>query len=244
VVPSVLACAEEAGVRIDYVARESACAKAGDIALAELVVALLVTDPPPGSDGSRPTPHDSGWLCNGVRTPSRSLQEAMAPETAWRPPSENGAHRHSVFTDVELWKDEPERQWSCPFLAAIWQLLRLGVLRNDGRAIVSPELCASGYPDRWDQLPPIVKVNPAAAPFAAYRTFSALSSQFMPIEHAVRTILGQVAIDDAISGELHRRSANEGLAMADDLVSRIEYAFTGLAWRDEPHTRSFEGVHQ
>jgi len=156
----------------------------------------------------------------------------MTSPKQWQPPSENGAHRHSVFIDVELWSDAPERQWSCPYLAAIWQLLRLGVLRNEGRAILVPQALTSDFPDQWGRLPPVLQINDAAAPFAAYRTFSALDSRFVSIEHAVRTILGQVCVDDAVAQQLRRRSAAEGLAIDGDLTARIEYAFTGPAWRD------------
>ena len=71
----------------------------------------------------------------------------------------------------------------------------------------------------------MVKLNPRAAPFSAYRTFSVLGSRFLPIEHAVRTILGQVSIDPAVLDQIHTRSRNEHIELPKDLVERIDYVF-------------------
>src|SRR5690606_34192407 len=114
----------------------------------------------------------------------------------WQPPLENAADRHSIFLDVQLWDEaNGRRTWSCPFLAAVWQLLRLGMLRNMGERVAVPRTHDDGYPEDWDRLAPVVKLNPNAAPFSAYRTLSILSPRFLGIEHAVRTILSQVAVE-------------------------------------------------
>ena len=47
------------------------------------------------------------------------------------------------------------------------------------------------------QLPAVVQLNPAAAPFCAYRTLTLMDTQYLPVEMAVRTILGQVAVPPA-----------------------------------------------
>ena len=54
VIPMVLAAAEQEGVRIDYLARESACAAAGGVSPAALTLGNLVTEPVPGTTGGRP----------------------------------------------------------------------------------------------------------------------------------------------------------------------------------------------
>jgi hypothetical protein len=218
-----------AGLSIDYLAREAACAQAGPQSYpAELVAARLVDDPPPGSTGTRPAPRESGWLCNGVRSPQRDLNEAMSDEVRWQPPAENGANRHSVFLDVELWQDLPDgRQYSCPFLSAVWQLSRLGALRNNGRPLWIPEKWTGEYPESWGELPAVVAVNPDADPFTAYRTCSVLGTRFLPVEHAVRVILGQYTLAPAVAEQLAARAAGERLSLPDELVDRIGYAYVG-----------------
>ncbi|WP_051815414.1 SCO2522 family protein, partial [Glycomyces tenuis] len=130
--------ADEAGLRIDYLARESGCARMDGLDLAALVAGRIVFEPPPGADGARPPVSRSGWLCNGVPTPQRPRVAMSEPDT-WRPPSQNSAREHSIFLDVELWNDTDHgRRWSCPMLAAVWQLIRLGVLRNQGKRIGVP----------------------------------------------------------------------------------------------------------
>lgn len=231
VLPMVIDAARTAGLRIDYIAREASCVEAHGVPLADLVAARLVADPPPGSTGARPMVHETGWLCNGVRSPTQPLDEAMRPTLAWQPPSENAANRHSIFIDVELWDERSgSRQWSCPFLAAVWQLLRLGALRMRGESVVHPQL-GDSFPTEWRDLSPIVQLNPTAAPFSAYRTFSVLASRFLPIEQAVRTILSQVDVERGVRAEIAKRGSDEGLAMPAEVVERIEYVFTGTPWR-------------
>jgi hypothetical protein len=232
VVPMVAAAAEAAGVRLDYLAREAACAEVPGVPLASMVVKRLVADPPPGTDGTRPPTDQTGWVCNGSRTPyDPVVGEAMRPGLGWQPPSENGANRHSIFVDVELW-DEPagRRQWSCALLAAVWQLLRLGVLRYQGQPVVVPRECEGPYPERWADLPPLTRLNPHAAPFSAYRTFSVLGGRFLPTEQAVRTILSQVAIEPAVASQIVERAGGEKLTLPREVIDRIEYAFVGEPW--------------
>jgi hypothetical protein len=230
VLPRLLEVAQECGVTIDYLARESACAELDGLSLARLVQDRIVADPPPGTNGSRPPPAEIGWLCNGQRSPVGPVVEAMAKVVApWAPPAENAANRHSVFVDVELWDDDARnvRTWSCAFLAAVWQLLRLGVLRYDGEPVAPPQPWDGELPDDWRRLPAVVQLEPAAQAFSAYRTLSVLSGRFLPTEHAVRTILSQVAIESAILAQVAERAGTEGIALPASLVDRIDYVFTG-----------------
>lgn len=213
------------GLEIDYFARESGCAHADDIPLAELVLTQLVSDPVPETTGDRPPVQETGWLCNGRRSPAVGPGQAMSGDRPWLPPAQNAANRHSIFLDVELWDHEDgRRRWSCPFLAAVWQLMRLGLLRHDGERVTNPYQL-DDWPDDWDQLPAVVKLNPHAAPFSAYRTFSVLGSRFLPVEHAVRTILSQVSVTPAVLDQIHTRSRAEHIDLPKDLVERVEYAF-------------------
>lgn len=221
--------AQEAGLEIDYLARESGCAEADGVPLAQLVEGRLVAEPPPDTNGSRPPAAESGWLCNGERSPAADFGEAMEELRPWTPPLQSAANRHSIFLDVELWDDKDgERTWSCPFLAAVWQLLRLGMLRNDGRRVVTPRTCEGDFPEDWDQLPAVTQLNPRAASFSAYRTVNVLAPRFLPVEHAVRTILSQVAIDSRVARQAAERSAAEQLPLPAELVDRISYLFVGV----------------
>jgi hypothetical protein len=238
IVPQLIEAAAESGLRIDYLGRESGCAEADDIDLARLVEGRLVVEPAPETNGSRPPVTKTGWLCNGSRSPVAGSAEAMGEVVGWAPPAESAANRHSIFLDVEVWQDVEsgkgrarggDRLWSCPYLASVWQLLRLGMLRNFGRAVASPRALSGALPERWSDLPPVVQLNPGAAPFCAYRTFSVLASRFLPIEHAVRTILSQVDVEEPVARQAVERSAGEGIVLPPELVDRVEYAFiTGL----------------
>ena len=133
---------------------------------------------------------------------------------------------HSIFVDIELWSDAGKRLWSCPFLAAVWQLQRLGLLRHLGAPIAEPRLVpAADLLGEWERMPAIVQLDPAAAPMRAYRTFSALDSRFLPIEMAVRTILGQVGVDASVDEHVRTRAEGEGIELPNEIVGRIAYAF-------------------
>ncbi|GGT05809.1 SCO2522 family protein [Streptomyces chromofuscus] len=233
VIPMVMRAADLAGLRIDYLARESGCASAAGVETAALLLARLVPEPPVGSNGARPPAEESGWLCNGERSPSDVTPEAMSAPV-WQPPVELGARRHSVFLDAQLWSEDKAgtRLWSCPFLAAVWQMLRLGLLRNRGEVVLTAQPWAEEeFPHDWRDLSPLVRLNPQAAPFCAYRTFSVLDSRFLPVEHAVRVILDHTAADPAAMRQVAERSAAEGLQLPSAVSERVLYAFTTTGTR-------------
>ncbi|HTU72716.1 MAG TPA: SCO2522 family protein [Trebonia sp.] len=227
VIPMVLAAAEREGVEIDYLARESACASANGMSPATLTLGSLVTEPVPGTTGGRPPLTETGWLTNGQRSPSASREEAMARRVPWQPPQESARRRHSIFVDVELWDEhDGQRTWSCPMLAAVWQLMRLGLLRDHGRPVVTPQQWTDPcFPDSWDDLPPVIGLKPKAAAFAAYTTLSVLSPRFLPVELAVRTILSQFACDSYVFAEATGRAKRDAMQPPAELVDRIRYVF-------------------
>jgi hypothetical protein len=231
VIPALLDAARDAGVGIDYIARESACADTGAINLAEVVQGLIVDDPYPGTNGTRPPLRVTGWLSNGRRSPVTQTSQAMRERRlAWAPPEENAARRHSIFMDVELWDVDPEtqaRKWSCAFLAAVWQLLRLGVLRHDGLSAVTPLRWSepADLPEEWADLPSVIQIADKAAPFCAYQNMSVLDTTFLPVESAVRTILNNVAVDEEALEQTMERSAGEDLTLPRELIERIGYVF-------------------
>ncbi|HUD38679.1 MAG TPA: SCO2522 family protein [Streptosporangiaceae bacterium] len=226
VIPMILSAAESEGLRIDYLARESACVQAGDSRPADLVFGRLVTEPVSGTTGGRPPLTETGWLTNGQRSPSSDHAEAMAKRLPWEPPRESARRRHSIFVDVELFdEDEGIRIWSCPMLAAVWQLIRLGLLRENGRPVVKPQNWTGEWPGSWEELPAITRLNPDAAAFAAYTTLSVLSPRFLPVELAVRTIISQFAGDSQVLADASARAARDGMALPSEFAERIRYVF-------------------
>jgi len=225
VLPMLLDAAEASELRIDYLGRESACAEAEGVSPAMLVTGRLTAVPPPGSNGSRPPASEVGWLSNGQRSPADDGREAMR-RTGWAPPVQIDARNHSVFVDVELWSErDGRRYWSCAFLAAVWQLMRLGLLRNGTASVVHPRPWTGGFPDDWDELPAITQLNPSAAPFCAYRAFSVLPSRFLQTEHAVRIILEQVAPITAVTRQIAERSTRDENPVSPDVTGRVDYVF-------------------
>ncbi|MFJ3641803.1 SCO2522 family protein [Streptomyces sp. NPDC090108] len=230
--PVLLEAADRAGLSIDYLARESGCALADPLrpdrtGLAEAVMHRLVESPPPGSNGFRPPVSRTGWLTNGRRAPTRRTSAALDSDGGWQPPRETGARGHSVFVDVELWDDAGERRtWSCAFLAAVWQLTRLGLLRDDGRAVLTPTPWERReFPEDWDALPPLLRLTPHAPPFTAYYTCSVLPTRFLPVEHAVRVVLEQVHVDARAVGQAVGQAEREHLVLPVDVVERTSYLF-------------------
>jgi hypothetical protein len=151
----------------------------------------------------------------------------MTKRGPWQPPRQNARRRHSIFIDVELWDElDGHRTWSCPMLAAVWQLVRLGVLRDQGRAVVTPQDWTDPrFPDDWDDLPAVIRLNPRAAAFSAYTTLSVLSPRFLPVELAVRTILSQFAGDRTTLAEATDRATRDAMRLPAELVDRIRYVF-------------------
>jgi hypothetical protein len=225
VLPDVLAAAEACDLTIDYIVRESACAVSDGHPLAEIVAGRLIALPPPGANGSRPPPMEIGWLCNGQRSAGVDASEAMNRPT-WLPPEETEATNHSIFVDIELWSDDDgQRTWSCAFLASVWQLLRLGMIRNAGRNVVTPAPMVGELPNEWDDLPPVVRVTDTAAAFSAYRTMSVLPARFLNVEHAVRVIVGQYSALPGVIDQIVTRSGREHLELPADLTERIDHVF-------------------
>ncbi|WP_431935586.1 SCO2522 family protein [Micromonospora sp. RP3T] len=230
VIPQVQRAAKAHGLEVDYVARESSFARYGDVELAQLVVDTLVVEPPRHTTGIRPPLSEAGWLSNGRRSPGHLGAPALTLPKQWSPPVESGDPRHSIFVDIELWSDEAQgRVWACALLASVWQMTRLGVLRHRGESVTQPYRLPAdeSLPTDWDKLPAIVQLNRAAAPFCAYRTVTMMDTQYLPVELAVRTILGQVAVPPVVARQVAERADGEGVLLPDDLVDRLSYVFIG-----------------
>jgi hypothetical protein len=227
IMPRLLSAAREAGVEIDYIAREAGCQRADSVDVASLAAQGLVEEPPPKTNGSRPQARLSGWLANGRRPSPAGSDEAMRT-AAWQPAEEFGRRNHSIFLDVEMWRgDGPDRLWSCPFLAGVWHLLRLGVLRHHNEPVAQPVPRAvdEPWPESWSDLPAVMQIRENAQPFSAYRAVSILPRTYLPIEHAIRVILEHLTFDDAVLDELVRRGAAEGLVVPRPAVERLAHVF-------------------
>ncbi|WP_323746491.1 SCO2522 family protein [Catenulispora pinisilvae] len=240
VVDIVTTAADQAGFKIDYLAREAGCAVAYErpysgprdqSALADIVAGLIVEEAAVGANGSRPPTAQTGWLSNGERSPAVSV--AMdAPQ--WEPPEEFGKYRHSVFVDIELWsldhyQQSAKRQYSCSLLSAVWQLLRLGLLRDAGDAVAKPYRfgAGEGFPDLWQQLPSITQLTPDAAPFAAYQALSVLPPHFRAAEHAAEIIVDHLRFDKTVLKQTADRARDEtnAVTLPDNPAGRLSHLF-------------------
>ncbi len=108
--------------------------------------------------------------------------------------------------------------------------MRLGLMRHNGEPVVEAMDPPAVWPSTWSELPTVVKLNPKAAPFAAYASTSILSPRFLPVELAVRTILGQIWTDPAVAAQIGERAQAEKVPLPVDPLDRIRYVFAGDAW--------------
>jgi hypothetical protein len=155
---------------------------------------------------------------------------------AWGAPLEYGRRNHSIYVDVELWRDGAElgvdkeellnkRQYSCPFLASVWQLVRLGLLRADGAPALEVTDFDGEWKQEWSQLPDIVRVNPSAMPFYAYQSLSIMPQNFLPIETAVRTIIDHFMVQPDVMESLDVRAAEKNIALPAVISERMSHHF-------------------
>lgn len=233
----ILRLSEQAGVQIDYVARESACARRRDgFAIAELVADRLLEEPEPGLDtGGRPPTKESGWLSNGRPARESTVLNAMQAHD-WGALLEYGRRNHSIYLDVELWRDGAEpgadeeevlrrRLYSCPFLAAVWQLVRLGLLRDNGEPALAVTDFQGEWPAEWSQFPEIVKVNPAATSFYAYHSLSIMPQHYLPIETAVRNVIDHFLYQRDVALKLDERARKENITLSEIISERMSHHF-------------------
>ncbi|BCJ42329.1 hypothetical protein GCM10010168_90540 [Actinoplanes ianthinogenes] len=217
VIPRIQAAAKHSGLAVDYVARESALTDGP----AREVFDRIVPEPHPGTTGTRPPLDRSGWLCNGQRSPTAGAAPAMTG-SAWQPPAQTGA-RQSIFVDVEL-RDSDGGGWSVTLLRAVWQLLRLGLLRPEDARLTAPEP-AGTLPESWAELPPVVRLTERPAPLCAYQNFSVLPTRFLEVEVAAGLVLSMVRLTPGIDDQVIMRARREGIRLPAAPQDRVDRAF-------------------
>jgi hypothetical protein len=118
-----------------------------------------------------------------------------------------GSRTHSIHLDVELWSTVGQGPplWSCPMLAAWWQLLRLGAPHVDDEPLASP--LAGGRP----------------LALHARSSLTVLAPRLLEVEDAVRTILERVVLPE---DWLVEDPTRQGQPTAASHLDRIGYVFT------------------
>jgi len=222
------------GVRVDHVAHEAACAESID-----RLRTHLRQEPRAGDGSSRPPLEDIGseWLANGDPARGRRREPQAVGLLSLPHVKEVGRQaegqararlrprgHHSIHLDIELWRDEhgaDTQVWACPTLSAWWQLIRLGMLRDE----------TSGKP----MAPPGTQSRVDAPPLPARRTLTLLDPRFLEVEHAVRVILQRVSLPEA-----WRRYLREGEHAPDPLehLERIAYMFMPPGFESRLSTRA------
>jgi hypothetical protein len=208
----------EAGVRVDHIAYEAACAES-----VEQMQVRLLQEPRAGDGSSSPPPADIGtdWISNGDPPRGKQPEPGAVGRLFRQAGSESqledqGAAQkparghHSIHLDVQLWNRErgaDARLWACPTLSAWWQLIRLGMLRDESDRPVAP---------------PRTRSRSDAPPLPARRTITLLDSRFIEVEHAVRAILERLSLPEA-----WRRYLRQGEAPPSphEHLERIAYIF-------------------
>ncbi len=187
-------CASEAGVPLHYVGSEGACA--GDVA--EAVLNRIISPPPLGSSGTHEPTSQRGWISNGLLGPDCSYENEAYDEYCSDIP-------HSISLAVQMFKDVPPRKkqpgwrwWACPYLAAVWQLGRLGLLPEDQ---ISPIEQTIDEQTRWDDLPFVSRLDSEAPPFTAQSTLTILPKRYIQVVHAESLILDNIVLPSSVVGD-------------------------------------------
>lgn len=222
VIPKLLKAAARCGIGIDYLVRESGYAGPDALSLARYIESRMADGDSRAAGAPDPSLATSAWLADGERRPSPLAADASAAGD-----SEQIEPSDSIFMDIRLWPgDTAGGGWSCSFLAAVWQLARLGLVEDTSPADETPweERSLS----RWNELPPVIQLSQDAAPFHAYRTISVLESRYLPIEAAVRIILKKVSDEPEILQRIAAHRSRDGVRPPAKLTDRINYVFVGM----------------
>lgn len=187
---------QAAGIEIDYVAREKSFAKWGNAVIdtlqeKQIKDSFKVRRSPMGVADLRP--HGYGPSCKHTGSDHAECGlEISVP----------------LYMDSINKKGYAAREWSCPLLASLWQLERLGRLSEPMTPVdVSEQLPIQ---KRWHELPEVMQLNPDAAPFHAKEIMSILPNSFMNVEafgvasiHKILARRKELPISYSFSGMRH-----------------------------------------
>lgn len=205
------------GLPLDHVVRETECAASigrmlerftgeVDLGLAG-VMGTAACVPPVDVHAER-----DRWLTNGES--GRPASTRLSAVELNEEPGEAGAvpvrtrssRAHGIHLDVELWSTvgNGETAWSCPMLAAWWQLLRLGAPHR-GEALLAK---------------PATKGRDLS--LCGHSSLTLLPPTLLGVEHAVRTILEHVIVP---SSWLLPGFGNDDAENSAAHLDRIGYVF-------------------
>ena len=209
---------KELGISIDFIVFESSLADTATT-LHRNITPLPIKDAGSGGSGGSELPI---WISNGQKRRPASSHEDVLPTIGLLPRQEEdrtlsqSPKEHAVRIEVELFSGgKDNRVWSCPMLAAWWQLVRLGMLRDEGDVPMIPART--------------IDFTEGEKTFFAKRTLTALDPQFLEIEVAVRTILDNTTLPDNWLKALRDR---EEFLKPREHLDRIAYVFLSDKFHD------------
>lgn len=211
---------EKLSIRLDYIVFEGQCSKSVKN------FPPILPEPNQGA-GSRGGPYtnqlsdNKDWLSNGdvFRDKYIDVNQGFGANFLSNELSDIKPHKeHALFLDVQLSKpgesknlaylNEEKLVYSCPFLAAWWQLIRLGMHSDEDGNFLIPE-------NSWQR--------DGAHPMTAERTLTFVAPDFLPVEHAVNCILNNVIPSDKQLRHLNRTGKTENGKPTLSLANRLSY---------------------
>jgi hypothetical protein len=204
------------GFRLDWIAFEADCALAADYFFDKLYPQPRFGESSHGGvhgEPNRLSRSGQSWVSNGDptrQTKAPRSRRFLGEEVKYPAGKVRPEIATSIALDVEIAKAGSQGDdliWSCPFLAACWQLIRLGCWREPSGGMLAPKR--------------LLAVSERPPPFFARRTLSHLPSRYLRVEHAVQVILNQLTIDDRARREIDPHTAQF------EIREYIEYAFGG-----------------
>jgi hypothetical protein len=208
--------AERLGFRLDWIAFEADCALAADYFFDNLYPQPRFGESSHGGtygELNRLSRSGQSWVSNGDPTRQSKAPRSrrfLGEEVKYLSGKVRPEIATSIALDVEIanfGSQGDDLIWSCPFLAACWQLIRLGCWREPSGGMLAPKR--------------LLAVSDRPPPFFARRTLSHLPSRYLRVEHAVQVILNQLTIDERARREIDPR------AEQFEIREYIEYAFGG-----------------
>jgi hypothetical protein len=249
---AVLDACEERGVVIDHVVYESSCVAVAKLVVDRIAddprpgdgaaTAVVIPESAASRDPAWLSSNGRRRLAPGQAKPQRGSASLLSRVSGSargndevedvQPEPHRGTKAirgyHDINVEVQLYDGEVMNgagtgKWSCPLLAAAWQLLRLGVLQDEDGNPLSPEFA------RLDHA--ALRGDPE--PFTARATLSLLTPAMLQVEYAVRLILGRLELPQESVRQLRQSHEDERRRPADLVLERIAYGFVPIGYPRE-----------